>query len=207
MNKNIFEILKMNKKKNVKETKENTEEVLENTNSTETDNESTNDTIANSELTEEKTKAEEKSPNYEEKFKEVNDKFLRLHAEFDNYRKRTNKERIDLIKYASEDVVKSMLTIIDDLERAIKSMEGNETAQPFIEGTTLIFNKFKNILIQKGLEEIKTTNEVFNTDFHEAITNISVENEEQKGKIVEVIEKGYMLNGKVIRFAKVVVGN
>lgn len=207
MNKNIFEILKMNKKKNVKETKENTEEVLENTNSTETDNESKNDTLVNSELTEEKTIAEEKSPNYEEKFKEVNDKFLRLHAEFDNYRKRTNKERIDLIKYASEDVVKSMLSIIDDLERAIKSMEGNEAAQPFIEGTTLIFNKFKNILIQKGLEEIKTDNEVFNTDFHEAITNISVENEEQKGKIVEVIEKGYMLNGKVIRFAKVVVGN
>ncbi len=207
MNKNIFKIFKMNKKKNVKETKENTEEVLENANSTGTDNESTNDTTANSELTEEKTKAEEKSPNYEEKFKEVNDKFLRLHAEFDNYRKRTNKERIDLIKYASEDVVKSMLPIIDDLERAIKSMEGNEAAQPFIEGTTLIFNKFKKILIQKGLEEIKTDNEVFDTDFHEAVTNIPTEEEGMKGKIIEVIEKGYMLNGKVIRFAKVVVGN
>jgi len=207
MNKNIFEIFKMNKKKNVKETKENTEEVLENANSTGTGNESTNDTLANSELTEEKTKAEEKSPNYEEKFKEVNDKFLRLHAEFDNYRKRTNKERIDLIKYASEDVLKSMLPIIDDLERALKSMEGNEAAQPFIEGTTLIFNKFKNILIQKGLEEIKTDNEVFDTDFHEAVTNIPTEEEGMKGKIIEVIEKGYMLNGKVIRFAKVVVGN
>ena len=143
----------------------------------------------------------------QEKYDELNDRLLRLHAEFDNYRKRTIKERIELSKTASEDVLKSFLPVVDDLERAIKSIENSSETNSICEGITLIYTKFKNILKQKGVEEIKTTGEVFNTDFHEAITSIPVESEEIKGKIVEVVEKGYVLNGKVIRFAKVIVGN
>ena len=111
------------------------------------------------------------------------------------------------VKWASEDVITSMLPIVDDLERAIKSMESTKEDNSFGEGVVLIYNKLKNILTLKGLEEIIVLDEVFNTDFHEAITNIAVENEEMKGKIIDVIEKGYTLNGKVIRFAKVVVGS
>lgn len=215
-------MLKMNKKKRSKETmcdkdesrpdsyrgdgtKENSstdKETLEQTDDKETLEQTEKPSVK--EESKEQVKAE---PTLEEKYEELNDKFIRLHAEFDNYRKRTFRERIEFFKTASEDVIKSLLPVIDDFERAIKSMESGDDINTINEGVMLIYNKFKNILTQKGVEEIKTLGEIFNTDFHEAVTNITTEDEEMKGKVVDVVEKGYMLNGKVIRFAKVVVGN
>ena len=197
-------MLKMNKKKNQKEVEvDNKEELVKDEELCQTDNEAQEQ----SENPSEEKAEEKKEPTFEEKFIETNDKFLRLHAEFDNFRKRTYKERIEFSKIASEDVLKSLLPVVDDLERAIKSMETVDDVTIISEGVVLINNKFKNILVQKGLEEIKAEGETFNTDFHEAIANIPAENEEMKGKIIEVVEKGYLLNGKVIRFAKVVVAN
>ncbi len=138
---------------------------------------------------------------------ENNDKFLRLYSEFDNYRKRTMKERLDLLKSASAEMISAMLTILDDFERSIKASENTTDVNSIKEGNVLIFNKFQNILKQKGLEEIKAIGETFDTDFHEAITDIPSLTEDTKGKVIDVVEKGYMLNGKVIRFSKVVIGS
>jgi len=138
---------------------------------------------------------------------ELNDKLLRLYSEYDNYRKRSLKEKIELSKMASEDIIVSLLPIMDDFERAVKSMNDVDDVQSIKEGINLIYNKFKTLLCQKGVEDLKSVGEIFNTDFHEAITNIPAETDEMKGKIVEEIEKGYCLNGKVIRFAKVIVAN
>ena len=141
------------------------------------------------------------------KMAELNDKYLRLYSDFDNFRKRTAKEKIELIQSGGEDVFKSMLPVLDDFERAIKSNAAITDVEAIKEGFNLIFNKFKNILTQKGLAEMKSAGELFNTDLHEAITNIPAPSEELKGKVVDELEKGYTLNGKVIRFAKVVIGN
>ena len=140
------------------------------------------------------------------KYAELNDKYLRLFSEFDNYRKRTAKEKIDLTATASESVIKDILPVLDDFERALQNMEknGNETD---IQGVTLIFNKLKDMLKKKGLEEIEAMGVEFNTDEHEALTMIPAPEEDKKGKVLDVIQKGYKLNGKVIRFARVVVGN
>ena len=140
------------------------------------------------------------------KFAELNDKYLRMFSEFDNYRKRTAKEKLDMAATASEGVIKDLLPVFDDFERALQNMEknGNEAD---LQGVTLIFNKLKNVLKAKGLEEIDAMNTEFNTDEHEALTLIPAPTEEQKGKVLDVIQKGYKLNGKVIRFARVVVGN
>lgn len=155
-------------------------------------------------ISSENEEPEKKELTPEEKYSELNDKFLRLYSEFDNFRKRTFKERIELIKTASEDTIITLLPVIDDLERALTSMKDHSDKASY-EGINLIYLKFKNILAQKGVEEIKTVGEHFNTDFHEAVTTIHTEDNEQKGKIVEVVEKGYFLNSKVIRFAKVIV--
>lgn len=141
------------------------------------------------------------------KVDELNDKYLRLYSEFDNYRKRTAKERIELIQTAGEDVFKSLLPVVDDFERAIKSTTETTDAKTISDGVKLIYNKLKNTLTQKGLEEMKSVGEVFNADVHEAITNIAAPSEDMKGKVVDEVEKGYTLNGKIIRFAKVVIGN
>ncbi len=140
------------------------------------------------------------------KVAELNDKHLRLQAEFDNFRKRTAKEKLDLTATASENVIKDILPVLDDVERALKNMEknGNESD---IQGVTLIYNKLKNTLKNKGLEEIEAMDADFNTDEHEALTMIPAPEEDKKGKVLDVIQKGYKLNGKVIRFARVVVGN
>ena len=140
------------------------------------------------------------------KLAELNDKHLRLQAEFDNFRKRTAKEKIDLTVTASESVIKDILPVLDDFERALQNMEknGNEAD---MQGVTLIFNKLKDTLKKKGLEEIEAMDAEFNTDEHEALTMIPAPDESKKGKVVDVIQKGYKLNGKVIRFARVVVGN
>ena len=140
------------------------------------------------------------------KYAELNDKYLRLQAEFDNYRKRTAKEKIEMSAMASENVIKDILPVFDDFERALQNMEknGNEAD---MQGVTLILNKLKDTLKKKGLEEIEVMDTEFNTDEHEALTMIPAPNESKKGKVLDVIQKGYKLNGKVIRFARVVVGN
>ncbi len=137
---------------------------------------------------------------------ELQDKYLRLYSEFDNYRKRTTKEKLDVIKNASESLITSVLPIIDDMERA---MQYNQKAEAelsvVVEGESLIFQKLMNILKQKGVTLIETENAHFNTDFHEAVSIVPAPSEAEKGKIIDVVEKGYMLNDKVIRFAKVVI--
>jgi len=142
-----------------------------------------------------------------EKYDELNDKYLRLYSDFDNYRSRNLKEIGDIRKNASEDVVVKLLPVLDDFERAIKAFDSTENAQALKEGIILIFNNFMTIITNLGLEQMKTMGETFNTDFHEAITNIPSPDEKLKNKVVDEIEKGYLLNGKVIRYAKVVVGS
>ncbi|MCK9611852.1 MAG: nucleotide exchange factor GrpE [Bacteroidales bacterium] len=136
---------------------------------------------------------------------ELNNKYLYLFAEFENYRKRTSKERLDLIKTASSEVIFSMLPVLDDFERAISACPGDESMKSLKDGLILIYEKYKTVLAKFGLEEIKSQGEVFNTDIHEAVAHVPVESEEQKGKIIDVTEKGYYLNGVVLRYAKVVV--
>lgn len=141
-----------------------------------------------------------------QKCNDLNDKNLRLMAEFDNYRKRTLKERSDLIKTAGENILSSMLPLVDDFERALKAMETAEDVVAVKEGVDLIYNKFIAFLLQNGVKAIPTDNEVFNTDLHEAITTFPAPTEDKKGKIIDCVSKGYTMNEKVIRFSKVVVG-
>lgn len=137
---------------------------------------------------------------------EMKDKYLRLTAEFDNYRKRTLKEKAELIKFASEEVLKDLLPVIDDLDRALKAIETANDINAVKEGISLIVNKFNDFLKAKGVKEIDAIGKELDTDLHEAITKIPVQDDAQKGKIVDVIQKGYMLHEKVMRFSKVVVG-
>lgn len=146
----------------------------------------------------------------EEKLKQensaLNDKYLRLFAEFDNYKRRTQKERVELLQTAGKDVVVSLLPVLDDFERAIKATDNATEVSAIRDGIILVQNKLKSILGQKGLKEMNSLNQTFDTDMHEAITKIPAPSEELKGKVVDELEKGYTLNDKVIRFAKVVVG-
>ncbi|HEY0898776.1 MAG TPA: nucleotide exchange factor GrpE [Sphingobacteriaceae bacterium] len=137
---------------------------------------------------------------------EANDKYLRLYAEFDNYKRRTNKERVELLQTAGKDVIVDLLPVLDDFERAAKSMETATDVLAVKEGVSLVQNKLKNILSNKGLKEMDSIGTPFDADIHEAITNIPAPSEEMKGKVIDQVEKGYYLNEKVIRFAKVVVG-
>ena len=151
--------------------------------------------------------ASDKTDNLEEELAAMNDKYLRLYSEYDNYRKRTQRERAELLKTASSDVITSLLPVLDDFERALKSVpEGDPAYMALRDGVTLIYNKLSGTLNQLGLEPMKTMGVAFDTDFHEAVTNIPAPTPEAKGTILDEIQKGYMLNGKVIRFAKVVVG-
>ncbi len=136
--------------------------------------------------------------------KETQDKFIRLYAEFDNYKRRTLKEKSEYLQTAGKDIITSLLPVLDDIDRAKKAFESNATLESLKEGIDLIFNKFNQILLNKGLVCENHIGEDFNPDFHEAITKIPMQ--EQSGKIIEEIEKGYKLNGNVIRYAKVIVG-
>ncbi|MBP7849355.1 MAG: nucleotide exchange factor GrpE [Lentimicrobiaceae bacterium] len=142
----------------------------------------------------------------EEEYKTLYEKHLRLLSEFDNYRKRTVRERADLLKTAGEEVIQALLPVLDDFERALKSTQQSTDPQAIKDGIILIQNKLSNALSQKGLEPMNTIGQDFDTDFHEAITDIPAPSEEMKGKVIDETQKGYMLGGKVIRFAKVVVG-
>ena len=137
---------------------------------------------------------------------EQSDKYLRLSAEFDNYRKRTNKEKAELILNGSQTTIKAILPILDDMERAMSNMGKSDELRPALEGVELIYNKFIKILEQQGVKKIETENQEFNTDYCEAIAMIPAPSEEMKGKIMDCVQTGYMLNDKVIRHAKVAVG-
>lgn len=149
---------------------------------------------------------EKAEPTIEDKLIEANEKFIRLYAEFENFRKRTNKEKVDLLSHAGEGVIKNFLPIIDDFERAIANNESVEDVNALKEGFQLVFTKFKGIMEAKGVKPMTTIGEAFDSEIHEAIANIPAPSDDLKGKIVDDVEKGYYLNDKVIRFAKVVVG-
>jgi molecular chaperone GrpE len=178
-------------------TKDNTfaEEQLENTN---TDQEETVQEKEEEVSGEEKLKAENQ---------ELKDKYLRLYSEFENYRRRTSKERLELIKTASEDVLKDLIPVVDDFERAIKAADQGENPNNVIEGKLLIYNKLLKVMESKG---VKPMNDLigkdFDSDTQEAITQIPAPTDDMKGKVIDVVEKGYTLGDKVIRYAKVVIG-
>ncbi len=136
---------------------------------------------------------------------DAKDKYLRLYSEFENFRRRTAREKLDLIQSANEKLVNAFLPIIDDFERAEKAFKGSESKE--MEGFLLIYTKFKKILDQAGIKVMEAKGTDFNPDLHEAITQVPAPNESQKGKVMDVVENGYLLNDKVIRFAKVVVGS
>jgi molecular chaperone GrpE len=175
------------KKKN---TEINPEEEIANT------QESVENTPSESENTEETTEVKDE-------LSEMKEKYLRLYSDFENFRKRTAKEKIDLIQGASAQLIIELLPVMDDYERALANAPKGEIS----EGTQLIFNRLNSILLAKGLKELPAKGKVFDVDLHDCITQFPAPTEEEKGKVVEVIEKGYTLNEKVIRFAKVVVGN
>ncbi len=141
-----------------------------------------------------------------EKLAEMQDKYLRLSAEFDNYRKRTLKEKMDISKYAGEELLKEILPVMDDFERALKHMEFSANYEGMKEGIDLIYVKLSDFLKRNGVREIESLNNNFNVDLHDAAAKIPVAEEDQKGKIIEVILKGYYLKDKVLRHSQVVIG-
>ena len=181
------------------------EELNENENTQKSDNteEVINEAVENTDNSSESTGA----LSTEEQIAALNDKYLRLYSEFDNYRKRTNKEKLDLIATASAGVLKDLLSVMDDFERAIANNETVEDVQSIKDGFKLIQHKFKTTLEAKGLKQMEAKNQPFDADLHEAIANIPAPSEDLIGKVIDDVEKGYYLNDKVIRFAKVVVGN
>lgn len=171
------------------------------------------DNLETEETTTQETPAEEvqeveMSP--EEKLKlelaELKDKYIRLYADFENFRRRTAKERLELLGTANADMMKTVLPIVDDFERAMKSFETTQEVEPLKEGVSLIFHKLFKSLESKGLKPMDSVGKPFDAELHESITQFPAPSEDMKGKVVDVIEKGYFLNDKVLRYAKVVVG-
>ncbi len=159
----------------------------------------------------EETEAEEKEepkkePTAEEKLAELQDRYLRLSAEYDNFRKRTLKEKIDMQKSANANLLEALLPVADDFDRAIQSVDEAKDIEAVKEGLRLIWGKFNGFLNQQGIKEIEALKKDFDTDLHEAITKIPVPSKKLKGKVVDVVQKGYLLNDKVLRFSKVVIG-
>ena len=184
--------------------------------STVLDDQANNGTV-NTEDTKAKSKKRSKKLSKEEKLKlevdelniqvaELKDKYLRLFAEFDNYKKRTIKEKVDLMKTAAQDTMSALLPVLDDFDRAKQAAEGDSNVHFDDEGVMLVYNKLYSSLSQKGLQPMESTGEEFDPEFHEAITEIPAPTEDMKGKIIDTIEKGYLLKDKIIRHAKVVVG-
>lgn len=150
--------------------------------------------------------AEKSEDNWEEKFKDINDKYIRLYSEFDNFRKRSAKERLDLISSASGDLIKELLPILDDFERAIEANKNADDIEAVKEGIILVHTKMNKTLANKGLKEIEAKGNDFDAELHEAIAKFPATDESMKGKVIDVVEKGYYLNDKILRFSKVVVG-
>lgn len=153
-----------------------------------------------------KEKKSKKEKTDAEKLAELNDKYLRLTAEYDNYRRRTLKEKMELSKSAGEEILQSMLPVIDDFDRALESIDESQDIEAVKEGIHLIYNKFRDVMEQQGVKEIEAKDQEFDTDKHEAVSKIPAPSEDMKGKVVDVVQKGYYLNDKVLRFSKVVVG-
>ena len=158
----------------------------------------------------EQTTVEDNAPSplvlLKEELSQANDKYLRLYAEFDNFRRRTIKEREEARKMEGKELIVALLPVLDDFERAQKFMENATDVAPVKEGVALVQHKLKNILTQKGLKEMESIGTPFDPEIHEAITNIPAPSEDMKGKVIDEMEKGYFLNEKVVRFAKVIVG-
>jgi molecular chaperone GrpE len=142
----------------------------------------------------------------EEKLAEMQDRYIRLSAEFDNYRKRTLREKIDLSKYATEELLLKIIPIMDDFDRALAHMETATDCAAMKDGIDLIYTKFSDFLKQNGIREIESLNNIFDVDLHDAIAKMQVQEDEKKGKVVDVVQKGYYLQDKVLRHSKVVVG-
>ena len=161
------------------------------------------------EMKSEPISAEQTSENETEALKievaEQKDKFIRLYAEFDNFKRRSAKERIEMMQTAGKEVIQSLLEVMDDFDRAEKQIQGSDDITQIRQGIALVVSKFRNTLTSRGLKEMNCVGQDFNPDFHEAITEIDVE-ESMKGKVFDELEKGYTLNDKIIRFSKVVVG-
>jgi len=167
------------------------------------------DEFASDDLTAGEAVADKVAPelkDVEEKLAEMQDKYIRLSAEFDNYRKRTLREKMDLSKYAGENLLMKILPLMDDFDRALSHMDSATDCAAMKSGIDLIYNKFNEFLKQNGVKEIEAMNSSFNVDLHEAVAKIPVQEEDKKGKVVDVLQKGYYLQDKVLRFSKVVVG-
>jgi len=158
------------------------------------------------EAEEEAQEEAKKEPTAEEKLAELQDRYLRLSAEYDNFRKRTLKEKIDLQKSANENLLGALLPVADDFDRAMQSVDEAKDIKAVKEGMKLISGKFNGFLNQQGIKEIEANSKAFDTDLHEAITKIPAPSKKLKGKVVDVVQKGYFLNDKVLRFSKVVIG-
>ncbi|MDR1544983.1 MAG: nucleotide exchange factor GrpE [Prevotellaceae bacterium] len=171
--------------------------------------EQTVESTDNEQITEKKTdeNAEQSEiVDFEQKYNDLNDSYLRLMAEYDNYRRRTMKEKTDIVKTAGEKILIDILPVIDDFERGLKAISETSDINAAKEGIELIYSKFQTFLAQNGVKVIETENQNFDVDFHEAITAIPAPSENLKGKIIDCVSKGYTLNDRVIRFSKVVVG-
>lgn len=157
---------------------------------------------------EEQEAEEQKDPlqRKQEEYQELYDKHLRLYSEFENFRRRSRKETADAKEKGRSDMVLAVLPVIDDFERALSSINESTESKDVYEGVELIYNKFKNILSEQGLQEMQPVGETFDPDYHEAMTKMQAPSEDQKGKVIDVVEKGYMLNDRIVRHAKVVVG-
>jgi len=171
------------------------------------------DVNAEVEATEKKTKKKAKKPSSKEQIAELEtqvaeakDKYLRLFAEFENFKKRNMRERLDLLKTAGQDTINKILPVLDDFDRAKKSAEDDSTDEQLSDGVLMVYNKIYSVMGSLGVTAMETTGEVFDAELHEAITEIPAPSVDMKGKIIDTIEKGYHLNDKIIRFAKVVVG-
>lgn len=163
--------------------------------------------IDNTEETEEGDATLSLEEKHKQELEEANNKYLRLYAEFDNYKRRTSKERVDLLQTAGKDVIVDLLPVLDDLERALKSMETAQEIAAVKEGVDLVFQKLKSVLTKKGLKEMESIGKEFDADLQEAITKIPAPTQELVGKVIDEVEKGYFLNDKVLRYAKVVIGS
>lgn len=175
-------------------------------NETQTAQAEENVAVENEQANQPEAEKKEATIDFASQFEDMRDKYLRLSAEFDNYRKRTLREKSDILKFGSEEVLKDMLPVVDDLDRALKAIESASDINAVKDGLSLIVTKFNDFLKSKGVKEIEAVGQELNTDLHEAITKFPVQDEAQKGKIVDVVQKGYMLHDKVMRFSKVVVG-
>lgn len=159
-----------------------------------------------SDVEDKETPESEESDSSEQQIAELKDKYLRLAAEFENYKRRTVKEKLNMMGTAAKDTLSALLPVMDDFDRAKKNAEDENSTEPFSEGVMMVYNKLTNTLQQKGMKPMESTGEVFDPELHEAITEIPAPTEDMKGKVIDTVEKGYYLNDTILRHAKVVVG-